>query len=157
MWDFMEFFLRPAGGRLGPLAESGSVLPVGEYHEVYGERTGRARANFLRRKRQVAKLVRAAVSQEMDDEQRRSANWETCKSSIATLQEDLLEMRHAQMKIGSEIATFVTELQQTTEGLAEVRAHMLGQFWASMQGMHGARGCRLRPLGRRLISRKVMS
>ena len=41
------------------------------------------------RKRQVAKLVRAAVSQEMDDEQRRSANWEKCKSSITTLQEDL--------------------------------------------------------------------
>ena len=86
----MEFFLRPAGGRLGPLAESGSVLPVGECHEVYGERAGRARKNFMRRKRQVAKLVRAAVSQGMDDEQRRSANWETCKSSIATLQEDLL-------------------------------------------------------------------
>ena len=81
----MDFFLRPAGGRLGPLAERGSVLPVEECHEVYGERTGRARTNFLRRKRQVAKLVRTVVSQEMDDEQRRSANWEKCKGSITTL------------------------------------------------------------------------
>ena len=134
----MDFFLRPAGGRLGPLAERGSVLPVGECHEVYGERAGRARQNFLRRKRQVAKLVRAAVSQEMDDEQRRSANWEKCKGSIATLQEDLQGIRYAQMKMGSEIASIVTGLQQATEGLAEVRAHMLGQFWASMQGMRGA-------------------
>ena len=59
-----NFFLRPAGGRLGPLAESGSVLPVGECHEVYGQRTGRARQNFLRRRRQlpVAKLVHAVAS-----------------------------------------------------------------------------------------------
>ena len=86
--DSMDFFLRPAGGRLGPLAESGSVLPVGECHEVYGERTGRARANFLRRKRQVAKLVRAAVSQEMDDEQRKFTTWDEYKGSIAALQGD---------------------------------------------------------------------
>ena len=68
------FFLRPAGGRLGPLAERGLVLPVGECHEVLGERARRAQKNFMRRKRQVAKLVRAAVSQEKEDEQRRSAN-----------------------------------------------------------------------------------
>jgi hypothetical protein len=143
----MGFFLRPAGGRLEPLADSGSVLPVGECHEVYGDRVGKARQNFLRRKRQMANLVRAAVSQEMGDKQRQSANWEECKGSIATLQEDLLEMRHAQMKIGSEIATFVTELQQATEGLAEVRAHMLGQFWTSMQGMRGAGGMPLATTG----------
>ena len=143
----MEFFLRPAGGRLGPLADSGSVLPVGECHEVYGDRVGRARQNFLRRKRQVANLVRAAVSQEMGDEQRQSANWEECKGSIATLQEDLQGIRDAQMKMGSEIASFVTGLQQATEGLAEVRAHMLGQFWASMQGMRGAGGMPLATTG----------
>ena len=62
----MEFFLRPAGGRLGPVADSGLVLPVGECHEVYGERTGRAGQNFLRRRRQLVKLVRALASQEMD-------------------------------------------------------------------------------------------
>ena len=40
--------------------------------------------------------------------------------------------------MGHEIASLVTGLQTTTEGLAEVRAHMLGQFWASMKGMRGA-------------------
>ena len=35
-----NFFLRPAGGRLGPLAESGSVLLVGECHEVHRQHTG---------------------------------------------------------------------------------------------------------------------
>ena len=89
----MELFLRPAGGRLGPLAERGLVLPVGECHEVLGERAGRARKNFMRRKRQVAKLVRAAVLQEMGVEKRKSANWEGCKGSITTLQEDLQRIR----------------------------------------------------------------
>ena len=104
----MDFFWRPAGGRLGPLAERGPVLPVEECHEVYGERAGRARKNFLRRRRQVAKLVRAAVSQEMGDEQRQSANWEECKGSIATLQEDLQGICAAQVKMGHEIASLVT-------------------------------------------------
>ena len=42
--------------------------------------------------------------------------------------------------MGHEIASVVTGLQEATEGLAEVCAHMLGQFWASMQGMRGAGG-----------------
>jgi hypothetical protein len=92
-------------------------------------------------------LVRAAVSQEMDDEQRRSASWEKCKGSITTLQDDLQGIRYEQMKMGSEIASIVTGLQQATEGLAEVRAHMLGQFWTSMQGMRGAGGMPLATTG----------
>jgi hypothetical protein len=43
-----------------------------------------------------------------------------------------------QAKTEHKIATFVTGLKEVTEGLAEVRAHMLGQFWASMQDMRGA-------------------
>ena len=143
----MKFFLRPAGGRLGPLADSGSVLPVGECHEVYGDRVGRARQNFLRRKRQMANLVRAAVSQEMGDKQRQSANWEECKGSIATLQEDLQGICAAQVKMGHEIASLVTGLQDATEGLAEVRAHMSGQFWASIESMRGAGGLPLATTG----------
>ena len=84
-------------------------------------------------------MVRAAVSQEMGDEQRESANWEECKGSIATLQEDLQGICAAQMKVGHEIASLVMGLRDATEGLAEVRAHMSGRFWASMQVMRGAR------------------
>ena len=78
------------------------------------------------------------VSQEIADEQRHSANWEECKGSIAALQNDLQGICDAQVKMGHEIASFVTGLQTTTEGLAEVRAHMPGQFWASMQGTRDA-------------------
>ena len=88
----------------------------------------------------MAKSVRVAVSQEMEGAQRRSASWERHKNPIAALQYDLQEIRHEQMKMGSEIASIVTGLQQATEGLAEVRAHMLGQFWTSVQGMRGAGG-----------------
>ena len=139
--------MRPAGGRLGPLAERGSVLPVEECHDVYGQRAGRARKNFLRRRRQVAKLVRAAVSQEMDDEQCKSATWDECKGSIAALQEDMQGFLDVQAKMGHEIASVVTGLQKATEGLAEVRTHMSGQFWASMQGMRGAGGMPLATTG----------
>ena len=58
-------------------------------------------------KQQVAKLVHMVVSQEMDDEQRRSASWEKCKGSIATLQDDLQGIRYEQMKMGSEIALII--------------------------------------------------
>ena len=42
--------------------------------------------------------------------------------------------------MGHKAASLITGLQTTTEGLAEVRAHMSGQFWASiyMQGTRGA-------------------
>ena len=147
-----NFFLRPAGGRLGPLAESGSVLPVGECLEVHGQRTGRARQNFLRRRRQLAKLVRAVASQEMNDEMRNSAAWDECKTSIEALQKDVRGLSDVQAKTEHEIASFVTGLKEVTEGLAEVRAHMLGQFWAStigasMQGMRGAGGLPLATTG----------
>ena len=92
-------------------------------------------------------MVRAAVSQERSDEQRQSANWEECKGSIATLQEDLQGICAAQAKMGHEIASLVTVLQDATEGLAEVRAHMLGQFWASIEGMRGAGGLPLATTG----------
>ena len=82
-------FLRPAGGRLGPLAEHGSVLPVEECHEVYGQRVGRARKNLMRCRGQMAKLVRVVASQEMDDEMRGSAAWDECKTLIEALQKDL--------------------------------------------------------------------
>ena len=143
----MEFFLRPAGGRLGPLAERGSVLPVGECHEVYGERTGRTRKNFLRRRRQTNKLVRAVASQEMDNEMRNSAAWGDCRNSIEALQKDMRGFIDIQAQMEHKIASFVTGLQEATEGLAEVRAHMLGQFWASMQGMRGAGGMPLATTG----------
>ena len=58
--------------------------------------------------------------------------------SIAALQNDLQGICDAQVKLGHEIASFVTGLQTTTEGLAELRAHMLGQLWASMQGTRSA-------------------
>ena len=86
----------------------------------------------------MAKLVRMVVSQEMGDEQRKSVNWEECKGSIATLQEDLQVICDAQAKMGNEIASLIMGLQKATEGLAEVCMHMSGQFWASMKGMHGA-------------------
>ena len=97
------------------MAERGSVLPAEECHDVYGERAGRARKNLLHRRRQTAKLVRAAVSQEIADEQRNSANWEECKGSIAALQNDLQGICDAQAKMGHEIASLVTGLQKATE------------------------------------------
>ena len=143
----MDFFWRPAGSRLGPLAECGSALPVEECHEVYRQCVGRARKNFMRRRRQVAKLVRAVASQEMDDEMRNSAAWDECKTSIEALQKDERGFSDVQAKMGHEIASVVKGLQEATEGLAEVRAHRLGQFWASMQGMRGARGLPLATTG----------
>ena len=131
----MEFFLRLAGGRLGPLAESGSALPVGECHEVHRQRTGRARQNFLRHRRQLAKLVCAVVLQEMDEEMRNSAAWDECKTSIEVLQNDVRGLSDVQAKTEHKIVTFIMGLKEVTEGLAEVRAHMLGQFWALMQDM----------------------
>jgi len=95
----------------------------------------------------MANLIRAAVSQEMGDKQRQSANWEECKGSIATLQEDLQGICAAQVKMGHEIASLVTGLQDATEGLAEVRAHMAGQFWESIESMRGARGLPLATTG----------
>ena len=83
----------------------------------------------------MAKLVRAVASQEMDAEMRNSAAWDECKTSIEALQKDVRGLSDVQAKTEHEIATFVTGLKEVTEGLAEVRAHMLGQFWASMQGM----------------------
>lgn len=143
----MDFFLRPAGGRLGPVADSGLVLPVGECHEVYGERTGRARANFLRRRRQLVKLVRALASQEMDGRCTTMRLWDKCESSIEMLQNDVRGLSDVQAKTDHKIATVVTGLKEVTEGLAEVRSHMLGQFWASMQGMRGAGGLPLASTG----------
>ena len=43
----------------------------------------------MRCRRQVAKLVRVVVSQEMDDEMCDSAAWDECKSSIEALQKDV--------------------------------------------------------------------
>ena len=143
----MEFFLRPAGGRLGPVADSGLVLPVGECHEVYGERTGRARQNFLRRRRQLVKLVRTLASQEMDGRCTTMRLWDKCESSIGMLQNDVRGLSDVQAKTDHKIATVVTGLKEVTEGLAEVRSHMLGQFWASMQGMRGAGGLPLASTG----------
>ena len=139
--------MRPAGGRLGPLAERGSALPVGECHEVYGQCAGRARKNFPRRRRQMAKMVRAVVSQGMDDERRNSVAWDECKSSIEALQKDMRGFSDVQAKMEHKIASFVTGLQEATEGLAEVRAHMLGQFWDSVQGMRGDGGSPLATTG----------
>ena len=88
--------------------------------------------NFLRRRRQTAKMVRAVVLQEMIDKQRSSVAWDECKDSIEALQKDMRGLSDVQAKMGHEIASFVTGLQGAVEGLAEVRAHMLGQFWASV-------------------------
>jgi len=83
----------------------------------------------------------------MDDEQRRSAAWDECKTSIEALQKDVRGLSDVQAKTEHEIATFVTGLKEVTEGLAEVRAHMSGQFWASMQDMRGAGGLPLASTG----------
>ena len=37
----------------------------------------------------MAKMVCVVVSQETDDEQRKSATWDECKDSIAVLQDDV--------------------------------------------------------------------
>ena len=63
--------------------------------------------NFLCHKRQVAKLVRAVVPQEIADEQRNSANWEECKGSIATLQKDLQGFCDVQVKMGHKAASLI--------------------------------------------------
>ena len=52
-----------------------------------------------------------------------------------------------QAQMEHKIASFVTGLQEATEGLAEVRALMLGQFWESMQGMRGVGGLPLATTG----------
>ena len=126
----MDFFSMPAGGRPGPLAEHRSVLPVGECHAIYRQRAGGACKNFLRCRRQVAKLVRAAASQEVDDRGRSSVLLDVRKDSAGVLQEDVRGLSDAQAKIGYQIMTFVTGLQKVQEGLAEVCAYMLGQFLA---------------------------
>ena len=134
----MDFFLQPAGG-LGPLAERGSVLPAEECHDVYGERAGRARRNFLRRRRQMAKLVCAAVSQEIADEQRNFANGEEIGGSIAALQKDLRGICDVQAKMEHETASLVTGLWQLRRDLRRcAHACIPGHFWASMKGMRGA-------------------
>ena len=133
----MDFFLRPARGRLGPVADSGLVLPVGECHEVYGERTGRARQNFLRRRRQLVKLVRTLASQEMDGRCTTMRLWDKCESSIEMLQNDVRGLSDVQAKTDHKIATVVTGLKEVTEGLAEVRAHMCGvsvRTWPTVPG-----------------------
>ena len=142
----MKFFLRPAGGRLGPLADSGSVLPVGECHEVYRDRVGRAKLDFLRRKRQMANLVRAAVLQEMGDKQRQSANWEECKGSIATLQEDLQGICAAQVKMGHEIASLVTGLQDATGRIGSRQQLAGGVPWGCSGGAQRSYGDHLHPI-----------
>ena len=80
-------------------------------------------------------MVRVVVSQEIDDEQHRSVTWDEHKTLIKVLQKDVRGLSDVQAKTKHEIATFVTGLKEVTEGLAEVHAHMLGQFWASMQDM----------------------
>ena len=139
----MDFFLQPTGGWLGPLAERGSVLPVGELADRYC----RARKNFLRRRRQMAKMVCAVASQGMDEGRRNSVAWDECKNTIEALQKDMRGFSDVQAQMEHKIASFVTGLQEATEGLAEVRAHMLGQFWNSVQGMRGAGGLALATTG----------
>ena len=108
---------------------------------------GRARKNFLRCRRQMAKMVREVASQGMDEERRNSAAWDECKNTIEALQKDMRGFSDAQAKMEHKIASFVTGLQEVTEGLAEVRTHMLGQFWNSVQGMRGAGGLPLATTG----------
>ena len=73
--------------------------------------------------------------------------WDKCETSIGYLQNDVRGLSDVQAKIDQKIAMFVTGLNEVTEGLAEVRAHMLGQFWASMQDMRGAGGLPLASTG----------
>jgi hypothetical protein len=73
--------------------------------------------------------------------------WDKCESSIEMLQNDVRGLSDVQAKTDHKIATVVTGLKEVTEGLAEVRSHMLGQFWASMQGMRGAGGLPLASTG----------
>ena len=95
----------------------------------------------------MAKMVRAVASQEMDDEMRNSEAWDECKTSIEALQKDGRGLSDVQTKTEHKIASIVTGLQEVTEGLAEVRAHVLGQFWDSVQGMRGAGGLPLATTG----------
>ena len=81
------------------------------------------------------KMVRAVASQEMYNEMRNSAAWDDCRTSIEVLQKDMRGFIDVQAQMEHKIASFVTGLQEATEGLVEVCAHMLGQFWDSMQGM----------------------
>ena len=84
-----------------------------------------------------------------NDEMRNSAAWDERKSSIEALQKDMRGFSDVQVKMGHEIASVVTGLQEATEGRAEVCAHTLGQFSASTQGVCVTPGgCRLRLLGR---------
>ena len=78
--------------------------------------------------------LRWSARREMDDEQRNSAAWDEYKVSIDVLQKDMRGLSNVQATMGHEIVSFVTGLQEAMEGLAEVRAHMPGQFWASMRG-----------------------
>jgi hypothetical protein len=78
------------------------------------------------------------ASQEMDSEIRNSAAWDDCRNTIEALQKDMRGFVDVQAQMEHKIASFVTGLQEATEGLAEVRAHMLGQFWESMPSMRGA-------------------
>ena len=59
----------------------------------------------------MAKMVRAVVSQETDDEQRESATWDECKGAIAVLQDDVQGFLDVQAKMGHEITSLVTGLQ----------------------------------------------
>ena len=82
--------------------------------------------------------------------------WDKCESSIEMLQNDVRGLSDIQAKTDHKIATVVTGLKEVTEGLAEVRSHMLGQFWASMQGIcEVPEDCRSRPLGRHVIRRRL--
>ena len=85
-------------------------------------------------------MVRAVALQEIDDRRRSCVDWNECKESIGALQKDMRGFSDTQAKMEHKIALFVARLQEATEGLAEVRAHMLGQFWDSVQGMRGAGG-----------------
>ena len=83
--------------------------------------------------------------------------WDKCETSIGYLQNDVRGLSDVQAKIDHKIATFVTGLKEVTEGLAEVRAHMSGQFWASICKIcEVPEDCRSRPLGRHVIRRRLM-
>ena len=49
-------------------------------------------------------------------------------SSVTVVQEEMEQ----------QMAAFVTGLENVTRGLAEIRAHILGQFWSSQKGAQGA-------------------
>ena len=121
----MDFFLRPAGGRLGPLAERGSVLPVGECHESLQAKCRPSSQEFPARRQQMAQMVYTVASQGMDEERRNSAASDECKNAIEA-SEGMRGFSDVQAKMEHKIASLIAGLQEATEGPAEVHVHMLG-------------------------------